>query len=1659
MKFQEEITFDGGLNLDDEDRKLPKGDYRFMRDMRNGSSEGSNLGVPETVKGNTKVDFDLPDGTNKVIGSYEDKEEITVIDALHNDQGSHTIRQYFPDDESTVLIMQDPILDFDPTKNVDINLVNKELLYFLQSTRPLRKINIKKAKEDKPIIYNLYFGPDDNGVVFKTGSQFQVNLSLLSIKGAAIIYPASIQGDFKAGVEFVASEFKRLFDDEFEVEVCGKFITLTAKLIGYLGLTITPIIGTDGFIAVPQNYYHTTLVEENINAAKAPPACEPLVKVISDDTKEYNNISGLVFQFRVSYIFDDDEQSTLGPISHIPFDSISCSPQLVDNTLNGIEIDFTDERLNNLSSLSTIKKVALYVRQGNDGRWKLITTLEQQDFGIEKNTFRFFNDSVASVISDREADIPFDSIPIEAVTQEFAKNRMWYANCLESYDPTCIETEFVLGYEQSTVDASLFSISGKIFIRNIFEDTTEYRAGQPIYDNDDGIGPVWGGFGNNDSVGDVGSNYGQTLPLRGFVVYLAETDHYAVSKQNNPNPVNPDHDSLFHSDHIHNVTLQNNNVYFARQGSILIGAPCQEDRDKSNIRCAIQNGDVFSNFEIKNVPAGTYVLRVAGHKTTKDELNDPGRKYQRSSTSVFDINGNGEVEIEITVGNSNVNIGNISILDLTDARLFDSSTALTGTVTDKDVTQPSPTNEDSLKSDTRIELARMDFKPGLGWTGVNVSNIFNEWGTLPTVLVGWSASTPHSYTDHNGYFFYARSVAGIPAFNTKVEAAFSMDNSLSPQLFKLNGTSFTGVNGSKGEEIIVRNTQNAVSDFSRTQLRVQAVDSDGVAVAGVGAITTKGRSVITRIDGRVEIFVYGNTRLLDLTGAYRRLDRVVYSGTDTSCIFTIDPLGENYDIFIGDFSGYFNNINAFFDLQPVTFDQVSAAATNALKIGANYKFGIVYYDDINRQDSVNLSETAELRIPFYTEKDPSGQINTGIPVVIWRIFHAPPEFATHYQWVRTKNSVTSEYLQWAAKDVIFVDDFGDPASFADATKIELDISNIGDYKTKFPNSQVGITPETGWRVRFIYDSGGTVFTSYVDVEILRFSDTKITIYKNTDLGEIESGVTMEIYNPKLDVEEEIFYEFGECYEIGINSDGKKFHKGPLLNQSFLAGGHAGGRFQTGDAWYRRRNFTVKDGTRNLAIDDASISDFYASNASSIGRPQAHNPNQKQIRRQTLLRFSNKIFPDGTVNGLSTFDAGDSEDLPKENGPIIGLQMTENVLLSIHSLRTTSVYIDEGIITTTTGDDNIVKSDKTIGATRTLRGRFGTLHPESITEYKGNVYSWDVNKGEWLRYSVNGLFPISDYKMSNYFASIAKEMLLLPDPSVAKVYSAYDSFNDELIVSMPSVSLLSGVFRGGQGGIESVGFPSGIDTGLFVPGEFLTLGYFDRRIGADVTNSFEIVSLSGTYVNIDALEAELQDSLNDGDIMTTEIITQDPNRRRTLAFSERKTRWTEFYSFQPEYLGQTGIDLISYDKGDLYRHNTNILHANYYGEQFKPQVAIIANEMPSKVKVYTGISIESDDTWSSPDGGITIPPDAQLPNGMSSRLSKARFRLIEGVFYADFMRDALTPGFTNPVEALVNGRQLRGHVCNILLENDSAKLVVLYAVNIHSVASELSKTSA
>ena len=139
-----------GINRDDEGRYLKINDSRYILNTRAGSSEDNNVGAIENIKGTTEVNFDLPDGVNKCIGSEGDQTTHSNFFFIWNSLGSHTIYRYFPSDRTVRILVQDSILNFSEFDLInDIDVVD-DMLKWRDVNNPPRKINFKKADVDNP---------------------------------------------------------------------------------------------------------------------------------------------------------------------------------------------------------------------------------------------------------------------------------------------------------------------------------------------------------------------------------------------------------------------------------------------------------------------------------------------------------------------------------------------------------------------------------------------------------------------------------------------------------------------------------------------------------------------------------------------------------------------------------------------------------------------------------------------------------------------------------------------------------------------------------------------------------------------------------------------------------------------------------------------------------------------------------------------------------------------------------------------------------------------------------------------------------------------------------------------------------------------------------------------------------------------------------------------------------------------------------------------------------------------------------------------------------------------------------------------------------------------------------------------------------------------
>jgi len=120
---------------------------------------------------------------------------------------------------------------------------------------------------------------------------------------------------------------------------------------------------------------------------------------------------------------------------------------------------------------------------------------------------------------------------------------------------------------------------------------------------------------------------------------------------------------------------------------------------------------------------------------------------------------------------------------------------------------------------------------------------------------------------------------------------------------------------------------------------------------------------------------------------------------------------------------------------------------------------------------------------------------------------------------------------------------------------------------------------------------------------------------------------------------------------------------------------------------------------------------------------------------------------------------------------------------------------------------------------------------------------------------------------------------------------------------------------------------------------------------------------------------------------------------TLTYSNGVQGWPSFYSYNPDYMIGMNNYFYSYSGGNLYRHNTNQLRNNFYGEQYNCSITTVMNESPLENKLFKEISLESDSIW-----------NVSLITDMANEafINNTWFELKEGAYYASIKNTAQSP---------------------------------------------------
>lgn len=158
----------------------------------------------------------------------------------------------------------------------------------------------------------------------------------------------------------------------------------------------------------------------------------------------------------------------------------------------------------------------------------------------------------------------------------------------------------------------------------------------------------------------------------------------------------------------------------------------------------------------------------------------------------------------------------------------------------------------------------------------------------------------------------------------------------------------------------------------------------------------------------------------------------------------------------------------------------------------------------------------------------------------------------------------------------------------------------------------------------------------------------------------------------------------------------------------------------------------------------------------IGKPYTKLSAYTNNGLDRRIRFGGKKLVNSEYSRLHSFDPLSYRDISSTSGSIVALEPTNDansdggVILAICKNSTHSVYVGVRMIQSPDGTNQIVQSSDVLGSIRELAGSYGAKEKSSVAKLHGMVFWWDENNKSVIRYTREGLFPVSAYKMNSFF---------------------------------------------------------------------------------------------------------------------------------------------------------------------------------------------------------------------------------------------------------------------------------------------------------------------
>ena len=238
--------------------------------------------------------------------------------------------------------------------------------------------------------------------------------------------------------------------------------------------------------------------------------------------------------------------------------------------------------------------------------------------------------------------------------------------------------------------------------------------------------------------------------------------------------------------------------------------------------------------------------------------------------------------------------------------------------------------------------------------------------------------------------------------------------------------------------------------------------------------------------------------------------------------------------------------------------------------------------------------------------------------------------------------------------------------------------------------------------------------------------------------------------PKESIDLDIYYEASECFD-------KDNHNNPNQQLDWF------NCYSFGNGVESNR---LRDDFNQITIDKGAVA---SSTVDFV---------YEEEKRKSGLIYSGLYNSINGVNNLNQFIAAEkiTKDLNPTYGSIQKLFSRNTDLVTLCEDRIIRILANKDAIFNADGNPNLVATGNVLGQTMPFSGDYGiSQNPESFAKQSYRAYFTDKQRGVVLRLSMDGLTPISQYGMSDYFKDNLKQS--------TSIIGTYDENKNDYNVSL------------------------------------------------------------------------------------------------------------------------------------------------------------------------------------------------------------------------------------------------------------------------------------